>query len=236
LEYPKAKILLWDIETRSLVGDYGSILCIGWKWHGDKEAQVKSIHDIPGAHPLDDKALVKWFIKNVWNEADIAVGWYSGDGGHDEPFLRTRAIIHNLPAPKTVTTIDLWRKVYKRFKFSKNSLDNVTRHLKLGNKWYNPPDDFEKVLWGDEAALRRIKRHCKVDVQITGKAYDRFKPFINTHPRVVFDNTKCRTCGSERLQRRGYAYSAAKGKQAKTMCKDCGTWENKTLKDVEKIV
>jgi uncharacterized protein YprB with RNaseH-like and TPR domain len=227
----QAKILCWDIETRSLVGDYGSIYCIGWKWLGDKEAQVKTIHDVPGRHPLDDKALVKWFIENVWNTADIAVGWYSS--GHDEPFLRTRAIIHGLAAPKDVTTLDLWGKVRKRFKFSRNSLDNVVRHLGLTNKWYTPTADFEKCLWGDKAAMGRIAKHCRIDVDITEEAYERFKTYIVAHPRVTHENWKCRVCGSERLQRRGYTFSAAKGKQAKTKCKDCGAWESKMIKEVE---
>jgi len=228
---PKAKILLWDIESRGLVADYGSVLCIGWRWADEKKVHVKSIHDIPGRHPLDDKALVKWFVKEVWDKADIAVGWYSG--GHDEPFLRTRAIIHKLPAPKDVTTLDLWGKVRKRFKFSRNSLDNVSRHLGLGNKWYNPAGDFEKVLYGDKAAMRRIVKHCYVDVQITVNAYERFKSFILTHPYITKNNGACRTCGRTNLKHRGYAFSAAKGMQFKMRCADCNSWNNKLPKDLE---
>jgi uncharacterized protein YprB with RNaseH-like and TPR domain len=227
---PKARILIWDIETRGLKADYGSIFCIGWKWLHEGKVQVKSIHDIPGKHPLEDKALVKWFVKEVWNKADIAVGWYSG--GHDEPFIRTRSIIHRLPAPKTVTTLDLWGKVWKRFAFSKNSLDNVTRHLRLGNKWYCPTQDFEKVLYGDKAAMKRIVKHCRVDVEITEKAYDLFAPFILTHPRVTFNSGECRVCGSSRLQRRGWKFSAAKGKQIQVWCRDCGSWDAKQPKEL----
>lgn len=227
----EAKILIWDIETRGLQADYGSIFCIGWKWYGEKTVHVKSIHDLPGKHLLDDTELVKWFIEEVWNKADIAVGWYSS--GHDEPFLRTRAIIHGLEAPKTVTTLDLWGKVWKRFKFSKNSLDNVTRHLKLGNKWYNPPEDFEKVLYGDKSAMKRIVKHCRVDVEITEEAYERLKPYILTHPRVTHDAWKCRVCAGENLQRRGYKFSANKGKQIQVRCNDCGAWDAKRIKELE---
>jgi hypothetical protein len=133
-----------------------------------------------------------------------------------------------------VTTLDLWGKVWKRFKFSKNSLDNVTRHLQLGNKWYNPPGDFEKVLYGDKAAMKRIVKHCRVDVEVTEKAYDRLKPYILHHPRITHDSWKCRVCGSENLQRRGYKYSANKGKQIQVWCKDCGAWDAKRLKELEK--
>jgi len=230
-EPEKAKVLFWDIETRGLQADYGSIFCIGWKWLGEEQTHVKSIHDIPGKHPLDDKELIKWFVKEVWDEADVAVGWYSS--GHDEPFLRTRSAIHRLAAPKTVTTLDLWGKVWKRFKFSKNSLDNVSRHLGLTNKWYNPPQDFERVLWGDKAAMKRIVKHCRIDVDITEQAYKRLAPFILAHPRVTHDSWRCRTCSSERLQRRGWKYSALKGKTIQVWCKDCGSWDTKSPKELK---
>jgi uncharacterized protein YprB with RNaseH-like and TPR domain len=225
-----AKILIWDIETRGLVADYGTIFCIGWKFLGDTKVQVKSIHDIPGKHPLDDKPLIQWFIDEVWANADIAVGWYSS--GHDEPFLRTRAIIHEFPAPKPVQTLDLWGKVWKRFKFSKNSLHNVARKLGLTPKWYNEDADFEKVLYGDKAAMKRIVKHCRIDVQITEEAYEKFKGYILTHPRVSVNPWKCRTCGSSSLQRRGWRYSAQKGKQQLVWCKKCKSWDQKNLKEL----
>lgn len=227
----KARILFWDIETRGLVGDYGSIFCIGWQFEDEKKPSVVSILDKPGKHPLDDSKLVKWFVENVWNKADIAVGWYSS--GHDEPFLRTRAIIHNQPAPKPVTTLDLWGKVWKRFKFSKNSLDNVSRHLGLPPKIWSKASDFEAVLFGDKKAMHRIVVHCYRDVETTVAAYKRFAPYILTHPRVSHDNGKCRTCGSGKLQRRGWRYSAAKGKQQVVWCKSCGSWDSKVPKDLK---
>lgn len=227
---PKARILIFDLETRGLVADYGSIFCVGWKFIGDKAVQVKSIHDFPGRHPLDDKPLIEWFFKNVWAKADIAAGWYSS--GHDEPFLRTRAIIHKLSAPKPVTTCDLWGKVWKRFKFSKNSLHNVASQLGLTQKWYNKPQDFEKVLYGDKAAMRRIVKHCKIDVEITEQAYERFKSFVLVHPRVTLNNFACRTCGGTNLQKRGWRFSALKGKMQLVWCKDCRSWDQKNSKEL----
>ena len=227
---PRAKILFWDIETRSLVADYGSIFTIGWKFEGEKKAHVKTIHDIPGKHPLDDSALVKWFSENVWDKADIAVGWYSE--GHDEPFIRSRLIIHGDKAPKPVTSLDMWKKVYKRFKFSKNSLDNITRQLNLGNKYYGPREDFEKVLYGDKQAMARIAKHNRVDVEITERAYERFKTFFTIHPRTTHNLRECRVCGSTNLQRRGWAFSSAKGRAIRVSCKDCGAWDTKLPREI----
>lgn len=227
-----AKVLIWDIETRGLVGDYGSIFCIGWQWWGEKKIHVHSIYDHPGKHPLDDTGLVKWFVNNVWNEADVAVGWYSG--GHDEPFLRTRSIIHHLPAPKPVTTLDLWGKVWKRFKFSKNSLDNVSRHLGLPEKIWSKTSDFEAVLFGDKKAMQRIVRHCYRDVEITTAAYKLFSPYINTPPRLNHDPSTCKYCGGNHFQMRGWRFSAAKGRSRLVLCKDCGHWDTKLPKELKK--
>lgn len=135
--------------------------------------------------------------------------------------------MHDLPAPKPVTTLDLWGKVWKRFKFSKNSLDNVSRQLGLGQKYWNPREDFEKVLYGDKAAMKRIAKHCRVDVEITERAYNRFAPYVLAHPRVSHDNGACRTCGSLDLQRRGWVFSAAKGKSIRVWCKSCKGWDTK---------
>lgn len=225
------KMLVWDLETRNLVADYGSILTIGWQWVGEKSAHCWTIKDVPGKHPLDDKALIKKWIKEVWNEADIAIGWYSS--GHDEPFLRTRCLIHKLPAPKPVTTLDLWGKVWKRLKFSKNSLDNVSRHLKLPPKWYGPAEDFEKVLWGDAGALARIKKHCLRDVETTMAAYHRLKSFILTHPYTSYDMKLCRVCGKKALQKRGWKFSATKGKRIQVWCRECGSWDTRLPKEVK---
>lgn len=227
-----AKILIWDIETRSLVADYGSILCIGWKWYGEKKVNVLSIHDMPGKHVLDDKPLVKYFIEEVWNKADMAVGHYSS--GHDEPFLRTRALIHKLTVPKDVTTIDSWGKMWKRFKFSKNSLLNVSNHLGLTPKYFTPTADFEKVLYGDKPAMKRIKKHCKMDVMAEEELYERIKPYIVAHPRVTHGKWECRRCGSNQLQKRGWRYSAQKGKQQLVKCKSCGGWDQKGVKEEPK--
>jgi len=229
----KAKLLFWDIETRGLVADYGSIFCIGWQWEGEKKPHVVSILDKPGRHPLDDSKMVKWFIEHVWNKADVAVGWYSG--GHDEPFLRTRAIIHRFPAPKPVTTLDLWGKVWKRFKFSKNSLHNISQHLGLPPKIWSKSTDFEAILYGDKKAMKRICTHCLRDVETTVAAWKRFAPYVTTHPRLNHDPGKCRVCGSEKLQLRGNYFSAAKGRAKRVQCQNpgCLAWDTRTLKEVE---
>lgn len=228
---PPAKVLLWDIESGpSLNADFGVILCIGYMWLGEKRPKVVTMQDFAQKTPIDDKPLVKWFLENVWNEADIAVGWYSS--GHDEPFLRTRAIKHGLPAPKDVTTLDLWAKFRKRFKLRSNRLATVAEFLGLEEKTPVKEDAWLAVLYGSKKAMRYIVDHCRRDVEVLREAYERIKSYVKVHPRVTHDYMKCRVCGSSRLQRRGYSYSAAKGKSCKVQCQECWSWDTKLPKEM----
>src|SRR5678816_4274910 len=42
-----SKLLLWDIESTGLKGDFATILCIGYKWYGERTTKVISIMDFP---------------------------------------------------------------------------------------------------------------------------------------------------------------------------------------------
>ena len=230
----RAKILVWDIETRNLIADYGSILCIGWQWVGEKKVHVKSIHDIPGKHPLDDKPLVKWFLENVWEKADMEVGWYNCK--HDTPFLRSRALLHDLPPIKNVQTIDMWAKSRGRFKFANNRLMTYARHLNTSKqKYWTKTEDFETVLWGHKGAMNRIVKHCRHDVIMTMELYERLKPWWASHPRVTTLGVNCNTCGSQKLQKRGFQYSALRNVKQRLHCQNCGHWMSVSMRDGENV-
>lgn len=230
----EARILVWDIETRNLVADYGSILCIGWRWYGEKRVHVKSIHDVPGKHPLDDKPLVEWFLREVWDLADMEVGWYNS--GHDAPFLRSRALLHGLPPIKDVQSVDMWAKSRGRFKFVNNKLMTYARHLHTHKqKYWTPSDDFEKVLYGDKAAMRRIVKHCRHDVDMTYELYERLRPWWKSHPRTKAFGVVCQTCGSQKLQKRGFAYTALRNVKQRLHCQSCGHWMSVSMRDGEQI-
>lgn len=233
LSDPTARVLIWDIETRNLVGDYGSVFTIGWKWLGEKRIHVKTIHDIPGKHPLDDSALVIWFTENVWNQADVAVGWFSA--GHDEAFLRTRLSIHGYTNFKPVTTLDMWKQVKWRFKWSKNTLDNVTRQLDCPPKYYGPRQDFEKILYGDKAAMKRIAKHNYFDIAATECVYNKLKGFFTAHPRLNYEKGKCHICGSTKLQFRGHQFGANKSRIHRIQCEN-GHWGTRLPREVRPTI
>ena len=56
-----AKILIYDIETTDLNAYWGSLVCVGYKWLGDKNPTVISILDYPGEDVIDDSKLVEAF-------------------------------------------------------------------------------------------------------------------------------------------------------------------------------
>jgi uncharacterized protein YprB with RNaseH-like and TPR domain len=83
----EARILLWDIESTNLNADFGIILCIGWKWFGEKKVHILRIDESPRYEKDkgDDSYVVKEFAK-VLDSADVQVTWYGKR--FDEPMLR----------------------------------------------------------------------------------------------------------------------------------------------------
>lgn len=228
-----AKILLVDIECTNLNADFGVCLAFGYKWFGDKKAKCITVHDHPGANVLDDKPLLVEASK-IWAEADIVVTWYGL--GFDQPFLNSRLIFHRLPILKDVYHLDLWKTSRKQLKFRNNRLATVSEALRTTQK-KTPidPDAWIKILFGDKKAMKYIKEHCLADVDTLEEVYELMRPLVKAHPRVTHDNWKCRSCGSDRLVRRGWKYSAAKGKQIQTVCKACGSWTALNMKESAKL-
>ncbi len=65
------------------------------------------------------------------------------------------------------------------------------------------------------------------DVVLTERLFDRLRPWVPNLPHpALFDGTdplSCPDCGSENLQKRGYAYTSL-SKYQRFCCDDCGRW------------
>jgi len=59
----KSPILLFDIETTHLKADFGTVLCVGFKWYEAPETHIIGIRDFEDWHRnvLDDKRVVEAF-------------------------------------------------------------------------------------------------------------------------------------------------------------------------------
>ncbi|MDE2098147.1 MAG: ribonuclease H-like domain-containing protein [Patescibacteria group bacterium] len=225
-----ARVLFWDLETTSLKADFGFVLAAGFKFLGEKKVTVLSIGDFhSGNFRAREKALVQKFV-DVLSSADISVT-HNGQR-YDHPWINAKCLEHGIPLPPPIPQVDTLQIARKHLKaVSRKRLDTLSYYL--GTSEEKTP--VEGKIWvdaaiGDRKALKYIIDHCRADVLVLEEVYLRLRPLLLGHPRVAGWGP-CRHCGSERLQRRGQAYSSAKGPQARVQCQDCGGWENRLLKE-----
>lgn len=224
--------LIFDIEVSDLKADYGSLLCFGYKWLGQKKVKCPSLIDHPGKWVLDDEPLVKE-AHRVLSQAEMLIGFYSS--GFDIKYLRSKFLEHGLPVLDNVPHIDLYFIARSNLQVSRKSLDNLSRYLRLDkNKYYVGSPVWRRAKAGDPDAIREVIRHCRADVAVTEEMYYKLRPLSRTHPRTE-GWSPCRVCGSDRLQRRGYAVSNTKGKQVRIQCQQCGSWETRSEEHAKNV-
>lgn len=224
----KPRILLWDIESTNLKMDFGTILCIGYKWLGEKETHVISIMDFAGwkKRPTDDRRVVEAFLK-VYNSADTTITWYGRM--FDLPAVTAKCMEYRLGIPSNVPMVDLYFTARNNLAISRRSLKNVSEYLGLdtektpvaGHVW-------RSAMGGDSKSIRYVIEHCEKDVEVLEEAYECLKPLVRTHPRTHRVRTSadctCRVCGSENVLLKARVISAAGYECRRTQCQDCGYW------------
>lgn len=219
------KILIWDIESTGLNATFGTILCIGYKWFGEKDTHVITILD--GKKRIDmlnDKKLVEEFVK-VFEECDYHISWY-GDR-FDVPMLKARMIKHGMEPLSPKLSLDLWKSVRYTFKLHSNRLNVWEQFLDVEDR--KSQIDFEawlKAAHGNKEAMEEVVDHCRRDVLVLEEVYKKLKPWLDKEPpRSLFTNEQgvCTSCGSENVVRRGYKVATTRT-YPQYKCKDCGHW------------
>lgn len=233
-----ARILIFDIEcyTHDFSADKGYLLCIGYKWVGEKEVgmiQPKSIEAFR-KDPTNDRQLCKEFMELV-EKADIVVGWNSKS--FDWRFLQTRILKHRLGYLPPVPHCDMLLTSRSTTKM-RRTLDNTGKFFDLKNQKI-PLDinEWMAAARGEEKPLKNIIAHCKADVLMTEEAYHLFAPLSRVHPNVAYIDGKptgCPRCGAVGfLQKRGkrVAVLQQKGRinalrhyRIRFHCQACGHW------------
>lgn len=224
----KPRILLWDLETSNLEADFGSILCVGYKWLGEREVHVIRIDDFDRfkADPTDDREVVRAFLK-IYAQADISITYFGGLGNFDLPFFQAKILEHGFELPAKVEMIDLFYTVKSNLKISRKSMRNAAKFLKLKNQKEDFP--LEGPVWrraraGHPPSLRYVYKHCILDILVLEELYLKLRPLIRTHPRLG----DCRFCGEGPVQRRGIAVTRARNRQ-RVQCQACAAWDQVPL-------
>ncbi len=234
------KILILDIETSPNLGytwgkyeqnvikfvETCQIICIAWKWLGEKETYVMALPDYSGYRPpkINDKKLVK----DLWKLLDRAdcVMAHNGDR-FDVKMANARFIAHELRPPSYYTTIDTKKIAKAAAMFPSNKLGDLGPYLGVGTKMQTGGFDlWEDCMAGDKAAWKKMKAYNKQDVDLLEEVYLRLRPWAKSHPNLnAYNETSanCTRCGSHKMQKRGFQFSRT-GSRPRFQCQDCGGW------------
>lgn len=234
-EKASKRVLAFDIESTGLDADFGTLLCVGYKWLGENKVHVVSVLDTPAfkKDPTNDKYVVKEFLK-VYKEADVALT-YNGIL-FDRPYILAKTLAYGLEVPPNVPMIDLYFTVKSNLRISRKNLWTVQKFLNLENS----KSGVDGKIWrraavGHEPSIKWIVKHCKDDVKVLEEAYLKLRPLVRTHYRLSRDLGHCRYCDSSRLQSRGTSVTKNKGPVRRIQCQDCSGWDTRSVNEVKKF-
>lgn len=237
------KILTIDIETSpnlahvwglfnqnvslSQLQDTGQVICFAAKWYGSDKILYYSDHH-HGHRPMISRA---W---ELLNEADVLVH-YNGTK-FDVPHMMREFVEDGVNPPSPFQEIDLLKTVRKKFRFTSNKLDHVSRQLGLEGKLSHTGHDlWVRCMAGDGKAWNLMRKYNKQDVALTEQLYDRLRPWIVSHPNMNLwvdgdDGPLCPKCGSGRLHSRGKARTKLVT-YVRYQCQDCGAWSRSSARE-----
>jgi len=237
------KILLFDIENAPSIGylwglyqeisstkfikDDWYVLCWAAKWLDSDKVMTSALPD----YPLYKKDMTndKEVLKSLWgllDTCDIAIA-HNGRS-FDRRKANARFIRSGMNPPSPYKMIDTLLEARNNFFFTSNRLDDLGVYLKAGRK--TPTGGFD--LWkdclaGKKEAWKHMVDYCKQDVVLLEKVYKKMRPWMNRHPNTTLDDLggvpKCQKCGSEKLEKRGVAYTP-QSKFQRFICKSCKGW------------
>ena len=229
------KILLIDLETAPNISytwggtwevdvvrfkEEGYIMSFAYKWLGEKNVHAYSLQDFKKG---DAKKQLVLKLHELFDSAEVICA-QNGDG-FDIKMANRSFVYYKLDPPSPYKTIDTLKIAKNKFKFTSNKLDNLGEYLGLGRKVETGGFD----LWlgcmaGNKSAWKKMIQYNKNDVILLEKVYMRLRPYMTNHPNInVEDSLLCPTCGSDKLQNRGWIVNIG-FKRKRFQCRSCGRW------------
>ena len=219
IEWKPAKAYVWRMYDENVSPDQlidpGGLLCFSAiksdtgevifasEWEDGHQDMVEILHE-----------LFEW--------ADVLVT-YNGDR-YDIPKATGEFVLAGLQPPPPPTSIDLIKTV-KKLGFPMARLAFIGPYLQVGKKVEHEGFPlWVKVMEGDEAAQKRMKKYCIQDSRLLVKLYARIKPFIKNHP-FLGNRGVCGACDGKVLHSRGHRRTKTFRIQ-RLQCTSCGSWQD----------
>lgn len=224
---------LGDYPGLTLKAQINSIICFGYQVLGEK-AKVISAWDFKAwkKDVNDDREVVKAAYE-ILKDAD-AVVTHNGKR-FDWKFLNTRLMVHGLPSLPPINHIDTCQISKQHMFLLNNKLDTLAKALTDQKKMDNGGWGlWVKVMQRDKSAQKKMAEYCRQDVITLAAVFKRLKQYASNLPNQnLFTTGKrnhCPSCGSSRLERRGYRYTKTSAYQ-RYQCQDCFSWSRTNVAD-----
>lgn len=229
---PGVRVLAIDIETSpnlahvwglfdqtvslSQLRESTEMLCFAAKWLGEKGTMFHSQH-------ADGREAMVRAAHDLLDQADVLL--HFNGKSFDVKHLNREFLLAGLTPPSPYRQIDLLLAARSKFKFPSNKLQYISTALGLtGKAKHEGHDLWVKCMAGDAAAWKRMERYNKQDVVLLEELYEKLLPWLPNHPNVnLYGTDGCPNCGSDKLHRRGYAYTGV-SKYQQFHCTRCGSY------------
>jgi predicted RNA-binding Zn-ribbon protein involved in translation (DUF1610 family) len=219
--------LAWSFELRNAfisidqIVDPSRVICFAAQWYGEDEVEFRSeFHD--GRGFMLDR------LHSLLDSADVLL--HFNGKKFDEKRINVEFFRAGLTPPAPYQRIDLWRVVSRRFDFPSSKLAWVLKEANLPGKVETGGFNLWKgCLDGDALSWRTMKSYNIQDVRAMVPLYEQLRPWITDHPSYAnySDRFCCTNCGSEDVQKRGFARTNQSTYQ-RYRCNACGSWARDT--------
>lgn len=213
--------LVWGVRKQYLTSknvlDTAGILCYTAAWADSDYTMFDSVNR------SDEKSMLEG-VHGLLEEAD-AVVTYNGNS-FDIPTLNREFLKYKMPPPRPYKSIDVYRTVRSKFRFSSSKMDDVLKELGYGGKTnHRGLSLWLECMQGKKDAWAEMEEYNVNDVTELENLYYRVLPWITNHPsHSTFSGTKCcPNCGGDKFHKRG-TRPLATGIFQRYQCQDCGHW------------
>jgi hypothetical protein len=195
---PKARILLYDIETSPIIAQMWSmwqngfglnqiqddwfIMSFAAKWLGEDEVFYYDQSESKNIEDDRDLLLKLW---ELLNEADVVIG--QNLKKFDTKKTNARFILNGLPKPSTYRQIDTLDIAKNQFGFTSNKLEYMTdklcnKHKKLKHQKFAGHSLWQECLKRNPEAWDEMKKYNIEDVLSLEELYNLFSSWDNKLP------------------------------------------------------
>lgn len=178
------KVGYLDIEAGGLKANFDYMLsyCIKTR---DKKEFNEGVIDVKEIRKFNfDKELIKKLIRDI-SKYDVIVTYFGTR--YDIPFIRTRALHHNLQFPQFgfIQHKDVYYMVKSKLCLHRNSLDTATNFLGIKGKNHIDGNTWNKAEHGDKKSLQYVLDHNRRDCIILEKLHKKMEVFVKKTTKSI---------------------------------------------------